>query len=489
MQTEEKIKSIGNTMGATYRKPEISKLEQHEQALESSNEAKEYLLKRGISDTTIKNFRLGYDSNKHAITIPVFKDGELINLRYRFIEPDKQKYTQERGCEIWLYNDDGIQKAIDKKWLLVVEGEFDLMMCWQAGIYNVVSPASGKDSYAPWLELLDVIPKVILAFDNDEPGKKTAQEFAERVGIDKCYEITYPKDIKDANDYFLEYTLEDFKKLYKESKPFYKYKFQGLGEIIESLRSEQEITTELEMLPGVEFEDDWLAIISGDSNVGKTSYVLNIAKELTNKNIPTLVLPFERGIKSVGTRFLQVYQDKTRDDFLFMEPSDWDKLRDDTINLPLYFSMPTLQEVHDIIQKAKRLFGIKFIIVDHLDYFIRGADKVSKQADMVHKMKTWAQDNQIVFLVVHHINKPDKTGLNKRPTKEDLKGSSDIYQIAECVALLHKPVENYIEVIVDKNKGKMGTYNYTTNMDTGLFKKVDQSVIDNDNLDGDDWWK
>lgn len=438
-----------------------------------------YLHKRGLIDETIQHFGLGYDKTKHAICIPVYKRGDLVNVRYRMLdEQAPSRYTQEKGCEVWLYNDDGIQRGIEKGGVLIVEGEFDLMSAWQAGLKNVVSPASGKNSYGVWIELMDAIKRVYIAYDNDSPGKAAALDMAERIGVDKSFEVAYPEGIKDANEYFLKHTGDDFKVLLKTARPFYKYKFQGVGDIIESLMKERDDLLEVSMIPFVKWEEDWVGVFSGDSNVGKTTYVLNIAEELVAKGVPTLVLPFERGIKSVGQRFLQVRYGRQKEDFAFFTAEDWNVMRDDAVNLPLYFSVPKDTEVEDIISRAKRLFGVKVVIVDHLDYFVRGDQKVSKQADMMMKFKTMAQEHSVVFMVVHHIGKP-KNKKRKRPTKEDLKGASDIYQIAEVVALLYQPEEGVIEVIIDKNKGKMGSQRFSSDMSTGKFK-VESMMSDDD---------
>ncbi len=300
----EKIQSIKEFANGSYIKPPSEKVDSFCKALISTPHALDYLnITRGINKETIDNFKLGYDASKNAISIPVYKRGELINIRYRFIEPkDKIKYTQEKGCEVWIYNEDGIAKGQSKGGILITEGEFDLMSCWQAGFKNVVSPASGKDSYGIWLELLDTIPKVYIAYDNDKPGKKASIELAERVGTEKSFEILYPEGIKDANDYFREYDSEAYKNLIRNARPYYKYKFSTVNDIIGSMMEKNDNVLKLKTIPFVEFEDDWMIIVSGDSNVGKTSMVMNVANELINKDIPTLILPFERGVKTVGKR-------------------------------------------------------------------------------------------------------------------------------------------------------------------------------------------
>ena len=288
-------------------------------------------------------------------------------------------------------------------------------------------------------------------------------------------DLKYSDDTKDANEYFKSHTIEDFRGQIGKAKPYYTYKYQGIGDIIDSILSKPEPHISLDSLPYIKLKEDSLVVISGDSGEGKTSYVLNIANELVGKDIPTLVLPFERGIKTVGQRYLQVRYNKEEEDLEVMDQSDWAKIRDDAVNLPIYFSMPAEKELEGTIARAKRLFNTKVIIIDHLDYFVHGQDRIARQADMMNKLKTIAQENEVCILVVHHISKPENRK-RSRPTKEDLKGSSDIYQIPESVVLLYRKdkQDKNIEIIVDKNKGEEGIATYEVNMRTGKFSFVQE---------------
>lgn len=490
-QPNEKIKSIRDALAGGYRLPEVETHEAYRKGLRENRAAIEYLEGRGITMETAEHFQLGYAESKNAISIPVFKDGKVINIRYRHLdEHAQQRYTQERGCEVWLYNEAGLYEAKSKRGVLVVEGEFDLMSAWQAGFKNVVSPASGKDSYGPWIERLDAIPRVYIAYDNDAPGKAASLKLAERIGIDKSFEVTYPDEIKDANEFFATKTGDDFRALIKAARPYYKHKFSALGDVIDGFLSKGETRIQLDSVPFVKFKEDWLVVFSGDSGVGKTSYLLNVANDLVNHGYPTLILPFERGITEVGPRFIQVRYHKEEDDLGIMTKEQWDTIRNDSVELPLYFAMPDENDFEDTVVRAKRLFGIQFVVLDHLDYFIHGTDQTARQADWIRKLKDIAQRNQIIFLVVHHIGKPERGKVKRRPTKEDLKGSSAIYQVAEAVVLLHAVDNKTIEIIVDKNKGPQGVRECRVNHATGVFSKSMEATSDDlrrEEQDDDEW--
>jgi len=103
------IRSIREQIGVDYNRPDISKMEGFIEELNNNPVALEYLkTERGLTDDTINHFKLGFDPKREAISIPIFKGDELINIKYRFLNPVKSKYSSERGAETWLYNDVGI---------------------------------------------------------------------------------------------------------------------------------------------------------------------------------------------------------------------------------------------------------------------------------------------------------------------------------------------------------------------------------------------
>lgn len=482
MTISDKIQSLGQNVGATYYRPEPARLEKYQQLLLGNDTALHYLrAERNLTDETIKHFGLGYDSEKQAIAIPVYKRGELINIKYRYLDPEKKpKYTQEKNAEVWVYNEDGIQAGMKKGGVLIVEGEFDLMSAWQGGFSNVVSPASGKDSYGIWIELIDNIPKVFIAYDNDKPGRESSLKIAERLGFEKCSEVLYPAEIKDANEYFKRFNANDYRELIRTARPFYKHQFKSLVDIIEEMRSDTSEKLKFKYLPDVKVGNDWLVVVSGKSNVGKTSYIMNLAAELVDKNIPVLVLPFERGPQVVGTRYLQVKYGLSEGDVTSMSPDDWQKITEECINAELYFSMPTKDETMDIIVKSKRIFNTRVVFIDHLDYMIRNTkNKEQEIGSTLQELKRLAEEHKIIMVIVTHIRKIESPGTKKgkKPGIEDLKGSASLYQDPECVAMLTSPEKAQLTVDIAKNKGKMSNKTYAFNEETGKLADEVTSVI------------
>lgn len=465
------IQSLRDTVHANYIRPDPGKVTEYETNLEQNQEAQRYLTEeRKLSMDTARHFHLGYRSDYDAISIPIYKNGLVINIKYRFLHPRDAKYGGERGAETWIYNETGVGYAKTYGKLLVVEGEFDAMAAFQAGVKNVVSPASGKDSFGPWIELIDQIKEVFIAYDNDSGGRESAAALAQRAGIEKCFEVKYPEGIKDASDFLKANSADEFKALLKLAKPFHNREFKGIADVISSLRNRSDDILRTPFIPKVEIERDWLMVFSGRSNVGKTSYVLNIADDFTKKQIPTLVMPFERGIESVGRRFLQIKFNKTLDDFKNATDKDWDDMTLDCLETPVYFSMPKTEDVVEAIKKASRLFGVKVVIVDHLDYLIRASQhKEQEIGNTLQALKRVAEDLKVVIMIVTHVRKIDQAGslLKKKPGIEDLKGSASLYQDPECVVMLQGDGQSHIQVEVAKNKGEMSSQNFPFDEATG----------------------
>lgn len=489
----DRIKSLKDVVGDAreFIRPPIEKLEQLTVDLynKENEHALSYLkIDRGLSDETIKHFRLGYNKEKDAIAIPNFKNEELINIMYRLIHPEgrQSKYIQEKDAEVWMFNDRGVDFSKRTGKLLIVEGQFDCMSTWQSGIKNVVSVGSGKESYGMWIELLDPIAEVYIAYDNDKPGREASYKFAERLGIEKCKEVSFPEDIKDANDFFKKYTRKDLIERIEEARPFYTRKYNDILDVINLLRDDQQEKLILDILPDVKLTPDHLLSIAGSTNAGKTMYALNITKRLVEKGIPTLVLPYERGIQVVGARFLQILLEKTEDEMKHSSVDDWEKMIRKASSTPVYFSLPARDEFSEVITKAKRILGIKAVVVDHLDYMIRGGQGTEESAirSTLHELKSLAIEHQIMMFVVTHTRRVHQAGSDakKKPTMYDMRGSEAIAQDSETVIILDKHSDTEMEVDIQKNKGKMSTVLYNADYETGLIGKLSEKATSLDDF-------
>lgn len=475
MDIKNKIQSLQQTIGAAYTKPDPRRLDEMIANLRGSPGWKYLTKERGLNEETITHFKLGYDAGKDAIAIPHFKNGELINIKYRFLNPRDIRYICEPNGEPWLFNDDALLVANEKGAVAIAEGEMDCMSLWQAGFKNVVSPGSGANSYGTWIELFDKLKQVWIAYDNDEPGQAAAKELATRVGIEKCRNVQYPQGIKDANDYIKVHDTKALKELFAKALPFYKYEFSGLGDIIQKIIDDPMDYLEVELLPGVKLEKDQLVVLSGITNGNKSTVSLNIVRELAERGIPSLFMPFERGVYSLGRRYLQIALNKSQDEMQFTPKEEWKNHILELARQPVYMAVPDRNKIADTIRRAKRIFGVRVVVIDHLDYIIRNLAGNREQAiaDTVQAMKRLAEELGVIMVIVTHVRKLNDPGsnANRKPNLDDLKGSSSLKQDPEVVAIVHPTDDRRgVEVDIQKNKGPMMSKFFAINVDTGRIQ-------------------
>lgn len=182
---------------------------------ELSDKALAWMESRGITREVINRNKISsqlvwipqIEQKTGAIAYPYFRDGELINCKYR----DGQKnFRMEAGAERILYGLDDVTDTV-----VIVEGEMDKLSVEVAGIKSCVSvpdgaPSENTKDYSSKFTFLETAEKklqevkqFIIAVDSDAPGKRLEDELSRRLGRHRCSRVTWPSDCKDANEVLL----------------------------------------------------------------------------------------------------------------------------------------------------------------------------------------------------------------------------------------------------------------------------------------------
>ncbi|XP_022955059.1 primase homolog protein-like isoform X1 [Cucurbita moschata] len=197
-----------------------------------------YFSKRMISQETLKrNVVMQTADRQAAIAFTYRQNGQLVGCKYRTIN---KKFWQAKGTEKLFYGIDDINDADE---LIIVEGEMDKLSVEEAGFLNCISVPGGaptkvstnavasiqKDTAYQYLwsckDLLDKVPRIILATDSDEPGQALAEELALRLGKHRCWRVDWPyKDdfnrFKDANEILVQLGADALKKAIEDAKSY-----------------------------------------------------------------------------------------------------------------------------------------------------------------------------------------------------------------------------------------------------------------------------
>ncbi len=331
-----------------------------EENIKNSKESLDYLKKRGVIDQTQKKWRLGYsfsewrsllnylknkgiseidmmdaglvkkreekiyDTFRDRIMFPIFDlSGNVIAFSGRALNPtDKNpKYLNSPDTEIFnksevLYGLDKASRSIRRMgYVIMVEGQFDLIMSHQVGITNTVALSGTSVTEGHIKKLSRLTKNVLLAFDSDNAGINSAYKTASmalKQGMDvKIAKIPKEKDPADciyenksewrkilteaphAVLHTLEYIEENFSEGRKKIKAVREYTFPMLL----SVNSEMDrayflsIVAEKLNLPIENVESDMDGYISQNKNI--TGYMDNEEdlkeESLVNRNDASVV--------------------------------------------------------------------------------------------------------------------------------------------------------------------------------------------------------
>ena len=223
----------------------------HKQLLDNTD-ALEYLKSRNINNKTIDELNLGYASKDISlydylveydyakmaifasklvkkkdksntfvdrIIFPIInEEGQVVSFGGRTINDDKPKYIN--GAETLIYSKDrniygiNISKDYAQDGLIIVEGYFDYIALYQAGIKNVVA-LLGTAISDEQIELIKrYTNKVTLILNSDLAGKRASLKIGEKL---KQYDIDYSnikiKNAKDVDEFINNYGIDEFKRL------------------------------------------------------------------------------------------------------------------------------------------------------------------------------------------------------------------------------------------------------------------------------------
>lgn len=199
------------------------------------DEAKTYLLGRGLTEETLTRFKLfsirDYKTTsdtlksefsmedlrragvvgekdtfifyKHRILVPFFEGEDVVFYQGRRVDNEQPKYLMPREVAVPLYNINTLKAKTKGTRVYVCEGVFDALIMEQEGYHAVA--ILGVNNFKPeWAEMFRGL-EVVLALDNDEAGKKTTDELARLFYLQgmNTKTIELPQGIKDITDYHI----------------------------------------------------------------------------------------------------------------------------------------------------------------------------------------------------------------------------------------------------------------------------------------------
>lgn len=420
----------------TYKRPA------RPQCTTAKTVVREWLSGRGLTDATIAAFKIG-EAERNGKTFAIFpylREGELINAKTRDVA-DKKGMRQETGAEPCLFGWHLIDPKV--RAVAITEGEIDAMSLHQMGI-PALSVNAGAGNHQ-WIDndwaRLDRFSDIYLCYDSDEAGQKGAKEVANRLGIDRCRVVTFPK--KDANEYLMDNaSREDFQRCLKESRTFDPEELRSMSEFWSGVKAlfypaHDQITNPFLSFCGekefwFEFRPGELTVWTGYNGHGKSLMLNQILIGVMDQGERVCVFSGEMTPERQGKRMAKQLGGIDRPTLGFLDAmSDWLRERMWLFNLVGTASIDRLLEVFSYGYKR---YGIRHFVIDSLmmtDVLEDGAGAMTSQKEAMRKLAAFARTNGVhVHLVAHPRKGQDE---KKAPGKMDVSGSSKITDAADNV--------------------------------------------------------
>jgi twinkle protein len=466
-----------------------------------SDDANEFFEKRQITKEALKRNKICFKNNE--IMFPYFKDGEIVNIKYRTLN---KEYRQEKDAEKVFYGLDDI-KGEDT--IIIVEGEIDKLALEVAGFKNVISVPDGAPSPESNMyetkfkyignceERLKDVNKIIIAVDSDAAGRKLEAELIRRLEPERCWRVEWTDGCKDANDVLVKQDVFGLWSCVEASKQV----------PVEGLFTVEDFSAEIDSLytDGLKggTSTGWLTVdtcytvsagevtvVTGIPSHGKsawlTALIINLASEYRWKFavFSPENQPMQRFISSIAANFL----DKPfREGFTTrMTKGELGKALD-WIDEHFVFILPpddclTIEHILSKTRVAVTRYGVKGLIIDpwnEVDH-----SRPSRQAeteyisDCLTKIRRFARKYQVHIWIVAHPTKlyKDNNGKYPVPTPYDISGSAHFRNKADnCITVWRdlmneeREVELHIQKVRFREVGKVGLVKLCFDVVTGRY--------------------
>lgn len=287
--------------------------------LQKNKIAKEYFLKRGIKEETIKRFGLGYsydswqgvinylktkgykdnilfeaglvsksekkgniyDRFRNRVIFPVFDvKGKVIGFGGRVLDDSKPKYLNspetmifQKGINLYGLNF-AIKNKLEEDYIIIVEGYMDLIALHQYGITNTVASLGTALTVNQARLLKRYVNKVIISYDADLAGQTATLrglEILRNAGFD--VKVLKVPQGKDPDEFVRNNGKDAFLRLAKDALPLIDYRIKRASEGID-LKNGNEL---------IKYGEKFAEILADLNPIEKDVYIKKISEETSVK--------------------------------------------------------------------------------------------------------------------------------------------------------------------------------------------------------------
>lgn len=199
------------------------------------------------------------------------------------------------------------------------------------------------------------------------------------------------------------------------------------------------------------FQKSDLIIVAGRPSMGKTSVVLNLAKNVAeSQDVPVCVFSLEMSKEQLTYRLLsmEVGIESTRLRAGRLHQDEWPRLGqaiDSLEKLPIYIDDKPNLNVLEMRALCRRLIAeqgkdIGLIIIDYLQLMegTTSDNRVQELSRITRGLKGMARELNVPVIALSQLSRGVEARTNKRPMLSDLRESGSIEQDADLVIMIYR---------------------------------------------------
>jgi replicative DNA helicase len=226
------------------------------------------------------------------------------------------------------------------------------------------------------------------------------------------------------------------------------------------------------------FQRSDLIIVAGRPSMGKTSFVMNIARNIAAfHKLPVAIFSLEMSKEQLVQRLLasEVRIESGRLRSGRVSQQEWEPLGHaiSTLSqLPIFIDDTPNISVNEMRSKARRLQAeqggaLGLVLLDYLQLMDGGSDnRVQELSKITRSLKSLARELNVPVIALSQLSRSVESRTNKRPMMSDLRESGAIEQDADLIMMLYRdeyynpdtPDRGIAEVILTKHRnGPTGT--------------------------------
>jgi len=200
--------------------------------------------------------------------------------------------------------------------------------------------------------------------------------------------------------------------------------------LADGLEATQLFNWNQEFLKGTLAAPGTLVVLGGRTGAGKSMLA---AKLMASVDVPALYVSMEDGYEVLGRRLVRFPEERL------------------DVTHVVVPRRPRMEFVgRDIKDSYDRLLCPKLVVVDYIQLMGKDLEVI---ANNIAELKGLGRDLGFVTVLLSQLKRPSMAdGVPARPTRWDMRDSSDIENSAETIILLDAKDDGLLEVWVDKNK-------------------------------------